>query len=119
MNRFKDLRDSGLYDDTDPLQVEYFPFCYYGILQDELREVAVRWNHHRIRRSRNVEGPVGRPVSLYTEAIKNYKLSSITETEILVARSFTKKPSVFDCKKIIKNNGFGRKSNQILALFLI
>ena len=117
MNRFKDLRDSGFYDDTDPLQVECLRFCYYGVLQVELSEVAVRWNHHSIRRSRNAEGPAGRPEILYVipgEAIKNYKLSSITATDILVARSFTKKSSVFGCKKefaelafiLMKNNGF-------------
>lgn len=36
MKYFKDLRDQGLYDETDPIYVECLKFCYMPLLRDEL-----------------------------------------------------------------------------------
>ena len=65
INFFKDIRDTGLYNDADPIQVECLRFCFLGILQKELQLVQKEWNLHRIRPSTNNESPPGRPDVLY------------------------------------------------------
>ena len=102
MNKFKDLRDSGYFDDTDPIQVECLRFCYYGIIQDELHGVAYRWNCHRIRRSHNAEMPGGRPEALYTvpaNGVRDYKSPFINPLDIDLSRTFCKKSPTFGCQK--------------------
>lgn len=61
INYFKDLRDQGLYDETDPIHVECLKFCYMPLLRDELHRVAKHWNLHKIRPSSNEHSPSGRP----------------------------------------------------------
>jgi len=58
---FKDLRDSGLYNDDDVIQRECLKFCFIDVLQIELHRVAQEWNLHRIRPSNNAECPSGKP----------------------------------------------------------
>ena len=65
MNYFKDLRDSGLYNDSDPLQVECLRFCFMSLIQKQLDKVAKHWNLHQIRPSHNRESPPGKPDVLY------------------------------------------------------
>ena len=62
---FKDLRDSGLYNDDDVIQRECLKFCFIDVLQMELHRVAQEWNLHRIRPSNNAECPSGKPDALY------------------------------------------------------
>ena len=71
---FKDMRDNGLYCDSNVIHVECLHFCYISILQDELHRAARLWNLHRIRPSTNPESPPGRPDILYF-------LPEITETQ--------------------------------------
>ena len=71
---FKNMRDIGLYCDSDLIHVECLRFCYMHILQDELQRAARLWNLHRIRPSSNPESPPGRPDMLYF-------LPEITSTE--------------------------------------
>lgn len=63
VNFFKDLQDFGLYDDSDPVQVDLIRFCFMDILRHELQKVAEMWNQHIIApgRSGNSNGPRGRP----------------------------------------------------------
>ena len=65
MNFFKDMRDMGLYNDGDPLQVECLRYCFMNVLRNELHQVAKLWNLHRIRPSVNSDSPPGRPDLLY------------------------------------------------------
>ena len=65
MAHFKDLRDNGLYCDTNDVHVECLLFCYMEIIEKELEQVARLWNLHRIRPSRNSCSPSGRPYLLY------------------------------------------------------
>jgi hypothetical protein len=58
---FKDMRDSGLYQDDKIIHQECLRFCYMDVLQNELNRVATQWNTHRIRPSNNSESPSGRP----------------------------------------------------------
>ena len=66
ISHFKDLRDTGLYSDTNVVHVECLIFCYMNIIRDELQRVSSLWNLHRIRPSaRNNSSPNGRPYLLY------------------------------------------------------
>lgn len=58
---FKDLRDQGLYVETDKIHVECLKFCYMPLLREELYKVAAHWNLHKIRPSSNNNSPHGRP----------------------------------------------------------
>ncbi|KAK2548520.1 hypothetical protein P5673_031305 [Acropora cervicornis] len=65
INFFQDLKDQGLYNETDLFQVECLLFCFMPVLQDELRRVVQEWNLHKIRPSSNESSPPGRPETLY------------------------------------------------------
>ena len=65
INYFKDLRDQGLYNDDDPVQVKCLRFCFLPVLQHELERVAKHWNLHKIRPSCNELSPHGRPDTIY------------------------------------------------------
>ena len=71
---FKDMRESGVYCDSNVIHVQCLRFCYMSILQAELHRAARLWNVHRIRPSSNPESPPGRPDMLYF-------LPEITETQ--------------------------------------
>ena len=65
MEHFKELRESGLYCDSNPVHVDCLRFCYMDLIRDELHRFARLWNNHRIRPSINCESPSGRPDLLY------------------------------------------------------
>jgi hypothetical protein len=48
MAYFKDLRDSGVYHDGNPLHNECLRFCFMGVIQAELDRVLKEWNIHTI-----------------------------------------------------------------------
>ena len=78
INYFKDMRNSGLYDDSDHLHVECLKFGYYPVLKEELHKTARLWNLHKIRPSSNEESPAGRPDVLYhlpeVSGTRNYSI---------------------------------------------
>ena len=47
INYFKDLRDSGVYDDSDLIHVEALRFCFYASLQEDLDDMKEYWNNHK------------------------------------------------------------------------
>lgn len=61
----KHMRNDALFCDENCIEVECLKFCFMNILRDELQRVARLWNAHRIRPSRNVESPCGRPDVLF------------------------------------------------------
>ena len=65
MNLFKDMRDEGLYDDSNVFHVECLVFYFYGIIQDELTKTMTEWNTNRIRCIRNSETSAGKPDALF------------------------------------------------------
>ena len=66
MNFFKNLREEGLFDDSDAVHVECLKFCFMNLLDQELKRVAQNWNLHKIRpSSSNLETPSGRPDTLF------------------------------------------------------
>ena len=61
---FKDMVDSGLFDLGNTLHMQCIWFCFHGVLQDDLDNVRLHWNTHRIRSSRHGTIP-GIPDVLY------------------------------------------------------
>ena len=47
------------------MQVEYLKFAFIPLIQDELDQVTMHWNLHKIRPSSNDESSSGRPDILY------------------------------------------------------
>lgn len=62
---FKNLRDSGLYNDDNVIHRECLKFCFMDLIKSELHRVVLEWNVHRIRPSTNLESPSGKPDLLY------------------------------------------------------
>lgn len=85
---FKDLRDTGLYNDNDAIQVECLKYCFMHIIQLELDNVVKTWNLHRIRRTKNAETPPGRPDVLFylpeANNTRDYK-TAVTDDDIDLA----------------------------------
>ena len=46
---FKDLRDTGVFQDINPLHVECVRCCFMDLIQAELDRMAKNWNLHAIR----------------------------------------------------------------------
>ena len=44
INYFKDLRDNGLYCDSDIFHTECLRFCFMPILKEELNKAAILWS---------------------------------------------------------------------------
>lgn len=65
INIFKDLRDRGLFDNSDPVQVECLRFCFLPLIQKQLDSITIQWNQHRIRPQRHGECPSGKPDLMY------------------------------------------------------
>lgn len=65
MQHFKELRENGLYCDSNPVQVDCLRFSYMDLIRDDLHRFANLWNNHLIRPSSNGESPSGRPDLLY------------------------------------------------------
>ena len=80
INFFKDLRDLGNFDDSDPAHAECIRFCFMHIIRKELDQVAELWNQHIISSSKsgNSSGPRGKPDCMYflphLYQTKEYKL---------------------------------------------
>ena len=62
---FKDLRDSGVYQDGNPLHNECLRFCFMGVIQAELDRIVKEWNIHTIASKQNSDGPKGKPDIMY------------------------------------------------------
>ena len=76
MNYFKDLRDKGIFDDSNVFHTECLRFCFLGTFQDELPKFMTFWNHHRTRNVKNCESPCGIPDCLYYNSGLNNNLST-------------------------------------------
>ena len=65
MNFFKDLRDSGVYADHDPLHQECLKFCFMNVLRKELNSIAEMWNVKDIQVKKNAQLYGGKPDVMY------------------------------------------------------
>ena len=82
MNFFKDMRDSGTFDDSNTLHVECLRFCFMRLIQSELNNVVKRWNLHRIRPSNNRESPPGKPDVLYYLPEQSNGINCIIDVDV-------------------------------------
>ena len=62
---FKDMRDSGVFDTSNPVHVECIRFCFTQLLQADMDRAAQMWNNHTIRRQNNAKCPSGKPNMMY------------------------------------------------------
>lgn len=65
MDFFKDLRDSGVYADHDPLHQECLKFCFMNVLRNELNSIAKMWNVKDIHVKKNAQLFGGKPDVMY------------------------------------------------------
>ncbi|XP_033757824.1 uncharacterized protein LOC117340172 [Pecten maximus] len=68
MDLFKGMSDVGMLDTADFIHTECIRFCFMKLINTELGRVAQHWNQHRIRSSRNAQGPFGKPDVLYFQS---------------------------------------------------
>lgn len=64
VNLFKDMRDFGILDVSNALQIECLRFCFIPVIQEDLMLVMDTWNDHRIRKQ-TTRSPAGRPSFLF------------------------------------------------------
>ena len=100
INFFKDLIDSGTYDNSINYHVEMLRFCFISIIQHELDEMKKIWNTHYIREVRNSESPPGRSNVLYflPERSGGRNCSfPINMNDVEVCNAFVEQPSITGC----------------------
>lgn len=104
---FKDLRDSGLYNDDDVIQRECLKFCFTDVLQLELHRVAQEWNLHRIRPSNNAECPSGKPDALFfvpeTVGAQDYSCPFEMDEFEIAEEMCAQRPQEKGCSHTLKN----------------
>ena len=61
----KDMRDSGVYCDSDIFDTKLLHFCNAGIIINELQTFMSEWNSHKIYVKRNSECVNGKPDVLF------------------------------------------------------
>ena len=102
INFFKDLRDSGTYDDSDPLHLDCLRFCFTRLLRKGINNIATEWNQHRIQVKKNQEIPSGIPDVLYffpeSVHVLNYGKSVHTEDIVACSEMYTNNlPNLYGC----------------------
>ena len=100
INFFKDLIDSGIYDNSITYHVEMVRFCFMSIMQHELNEMRKIWNTHYRREVRNSESPPGWPNVLYflPEQSGGRNCSfSINMKDAEVCNAFVEQSSITSC----------------------
>ena len=61
INYFKDLKDCGIFNDSDPLHGECLKVCFIHVLRKELRLVTDLWNSHTILTRKGFDVQGGKP----------------------------------------------------------
>jgi hypothetical protein len=62
---FKNLSDSGHFDNSNQVHLGCVKFCFTALIQEELSRIARHWNLHKIRPCANTNSLPGRPDVLY------------------------------------------------------
>ena len=109
INYFKDLRDSGVYNDAEPIQKACLQFCFMALIQKELDSIRIRWNAHKIRATRHQECPPGKPDVLYylpdLQEAEYYKINF--DSNLLgMASSLTREKQPFGCETVFADAFF-------------
>ena len=102
MNFFKDMRDNSIFDSGVRYHRECIRFCFIGLLQNDLDEMKILWNNHRIRYTRNAECPAGRPNVIYFAPERfggRNGAMAIDQSQLNIAKPHCKKSSIFGCSE--------------------
>ena len=103
-NLFRDMRDSGVFNDADPVHMESIRFCFLPTIQSQLNMFVHTWNTHRIRPQRHLEVPSGIPNVLYQQPevfySHDYSFDLPCSVEALeqIMREYTWQYPVFWCR---------------------
>ncbi|XP_060573061.1 uncharacterized protein LOC132730984 isoform X2 [Ruditapes philippinarum] len=62
---FASIEAAGYLETTNPLHVDCLRFCFFDLLDTDLKKVLSDWNSHRIRQSRGSDSIGGKPDMLY------------------------------------------------------
>ncbi|XP_072166108.1 uncharacterized protein [Diadema setosum] len=62
---FKQFRDNGEFDNSNPIHVESLRFCFTHLIQRDFDYSVQEWNQHQIRYQQNEESPYGIPDLMY------------------------------------------------------
>ncbi|KAJ8024840.1 hypothetical protein HOLleu_34866 [Holothuria leucospilota] len=65
INFLKELISTGVLDNSENIEIEAVRYFFGELLRDELKNVALQWNLHRIRQVRDSVSPAGRPQVLF------------------------------------------------------
>ena len=91
INIFKDLIDSGIYDNSINYHVEKLRFYFMSFIQHELDEMKKIWNIHYIRKEvRKSESPLGQSGGRNT----SFPINMI---DVEVCNAFVEQPSITGC----------------------
>ena len=95
------MRETGIFDDSNPIHVNCITYCFMPILRKELNETLKFWNTHWIRQSSNNESPCGRPDVIYSvpelDNTENF-LVQVTQDDIDTAQDLCKqRHTIKDC----------------------
>ena len=63
---FRDMRDSGLFSEADPVHIGSIRFCFLPTIQKQLEMFTQIWNTHRIRSQRILKFQVVYPTYCFT-----------------------------------------------------
>ena len=126
---FKDLRDANLFNEADPIHVECIRYCFMDVLQDELNQVAIQWNQHRIQVKKNSDNRGGRPDVMFfipdAYNVEDYKVSC-DSTDIQICRNiYGKDRPLHGCSRdfielaeiLLPNVGRPRNVNEAADLY--
>ncbi|KAK3107591.1 hypothetical protein FSP39_017899 [Pinctada imbricata] len=73
------MADYGILDTSDNVHLECVRYCFMPLINQELKRVINQWNIHRIRPSRNLDGPCGKPDILFFQpevyGTRDFKMS--------------------------------------------
>lgn len=123
INMFKELRDQGLFDDSDVLHVECLRFCFMQPIQVELHRVARHWNTHKIRPYSHQETPHGKPDVLFflpqLKDTRDYKTLVDREDMEVVRELYCKERTEYGCSDeiaeffimLMEENGISNEIN--------
>ena len=62
---FKDMRESAVFNDADPVHVDCIRFCFRRLIQKDLDRIIKEWNTHFITGRKLFVGPRGKPDIMY------------------------------------------------------
>lgn len=69
-NIFKDMIDSGKFNNADPIHIECLRFCFMPLIKQHLQLFKQSWNIHRIRSQRGGELIAGVPDILFYQPLR-------------------------------------------------